>query len=375
MVTNEENSKTPDLNPVFSLSNINDSEISNVDFQEKVIKILKDILISSFPGNSLKQEIHPKDGRFNFACPYCGDSHTDPWKKRGNIYFKGFGYHCYNCSKHTSFSEVAKDFDVKLNLSELKFLKNSEETFKYTGTYASIDSYELMDFSRIEKYLIPRKEFMSKMGFAEANTPWIQKYLRSRLQFDDKKFAWNKNASKLLIMNLTKDKEFVIGAQIRNFKASPKYLTFKLDRIYSEILGKDVPETDDFDFANTISTIFGIFNLDINKPIMAFEGPLDSFLVNNGVGICSSKNQWPFDFPVNWLYDQDKEGKKQSMNRLSKGENVFLWRKFLEEESIKLNRSKKIDLTDIYTYCRDNNKGYPKLQKYFSNNKYDIYWL
>ena len=40
MVTNEENSKTPDLNPVFSLSNINDSEISNVDFQEKVIKIL-----------------------------------------------------------------------------------------------------------------------------------------------------------------------------------------------------------------------------------------------------------------------------------------------------------------------------------------------
>ena len=53
---------------------------------EQVFKGIQQILRRRFV-SSEKQKIQNKPSRYNFACPYCGDSHTDDYKKRGNLYY------------------------------------------------------------------------------------------------------------------------------------------------------------------------------------------------------------------------------------------------------------------------------------------------
>ena len=96
--SNKNNKKTPDLGSVFSLSFDQNSTVEVKDFFLKAEDQIRDILAQRFPGNAYKQEVHDKHERLNFACPYCGDSATDNWKKRGNLYEEGFNFHCFNCN-------------------------------------------------------------------------------------------------------------------------------------------------------------------------------------------------------------------------------------------------------------------------------------
>jgi len=370
-----QNQGTPDLGSVFSLSFDSNSQVSPEEFYLNAQKQIKDILVRRFPSEPLKQEIHDKHERLNFACPYCGDSHNDPWKKRGNIYQQGFNFHCFNCGEHAQFDRFLKDFDKKINPTELVFLREQQQKYASQMTVSSLDPYVFLDLESVEKWAFSRVDIIKLMGFTEARGTKIENYLKKRLQMDMNKFAWNQKAEKLIIFNLTKDGEKVLGFQIRNFKSQPKYLTFKLERIYTEILKRELPEDESFKYANSISTTFGIMNLDINKPITVFEGPFDSFLFNNAVAVCSVKNEFPLDLPVRWMYDYDKAGKEASLKRIKNGESVFLWKKFIQEAETGINASKKIDLTDMMVYSIRKKLFLPTFENYFSKTKYDVYWI
>jgi predicted RNA-binding Zn-ribbon protein involved in translation (DUF1610 family) len=368
--------KTPDLGSVFSLSLDQDSTVDPKQFLLKVESNIKEILSRRFPGDSYKQEIHPKHDRLNFACPYCGDSQTDSWKKRANVYEKGFNYHCFNCGEHTTYEKFLKDFDKNVDPKEMVYLREQHEKFATAGlSSGSLDPYIFLQVDHVEKWAVDRVELIKKMGCTEARGTKIETYLKKRMQMDMNRFAWNQQAQKLLIFNLTQDGKRVLGFQIRNFVAKPKYLTFKLDKIYEEIFQREIPQDETFEYANSISITFNILNIDINKPITVFEGPLDAFLFKNAVAVCSVKNEFPFDFPVRWMYDYDKAGKEASLKRINKGEPVFLWKKFLQESQTGINTVKKIDLTDIIVYSIRKRLTLPDFESYFSKTKYDVYWI
>jgi predicted RNA-binding Zn-ribbon protein involved in translation (DUF1610 family) len=351
-------------------------EIDINDFVTKVENQVREILIKRFPNISTKQQISPKVGRLNISCPYCGDSATDHWKKRGNLYLASFDYHCFNCGYHTNYENMAKDFSKDIDVTEINFLREtSAKASVNRGVAGNLDPSIFMQSDVIEKWAVDRVELILKMGFSEAKGSSIETYLRKRLQFDMSRFAWNEKAQKLLIFNLTSDKKKVLGFQIRNFKALPKYLTFKLSRIYLEIFGMDIPEEEEFIYADKISTTFGIMDLDINKPITVFEGPLDAYLFNNAVAVCSVKNDFPFDINVRWMYDYDKAGKEAAIEKIKRGEQVFLWKKFLNNFQSEINISKKIDLTDLMVYTIRKKLQIPNFENYFSTSKYDVYWI
>ena len=84
----------------------------STDLKDKLLGKLQYVLSNEFHGE--KSRIKLGYDRINFACPYCGDSSDNQYKKRGNIYWKSLMFHCYNCSKHTSVINLLKDFNNSL---------------------------------------------------------------------------------------------------------------------------------------------------------------------------------------------------------------------------------------------------------------------
>lgn len=373
----DDNTKgTPDLSSVFSLSFDQNSTVDPQQFYNKAKAEIEDILRRRFGQERVKHECHEKHDRLNFACPYCGDSVTDTWKKRANVYQEGYNFHCFNCGEHTTYEKFLKDFDKEVDPSERGFLKEQHEKFaKASVSTGNLDPYMFLNLSHVEKWAVDRVELIKRMGYTEARGTKIEMYLKKRMQMDMNRFAWNQKAQKLLIFNLNPDGTKVLGFQIRNFYAKPKYLTFKLEKIYKEIMGLDIPDDETFDYANSVSITFGIMSLDVNRPITVFEGPLDAFLFNNAVAVCSVKNDFPIDIPVRWFYDCDKSGKEASLNKIKNGIPVFLWKKFLQESETGINTVKKIDLTDIIVYSIRKKLKLPSFENYFSKSKYDVYWI
>jgi hypothetical protein len=160
----------------------------------------------------------------------------------------------------------------------------------------------------------------------------IYVYLQKRLQPDLTKFSWNEEKQQLYIFHLIPETTKVLGYQIRNFKYQPKYMTFKLSKIYEDFameVPDEVYEIDD------ISTTFGILSLDFSKPVTVFEGPLDAFLYRNSAATCSSNIDFPIELStLRYMYDCDKAGKTAAMEKIQKGTPVFLWRKLLADTGI-----------------------------------------
>ena len=55
----------------------------------RINELLSDILKKEFRNEPERQQVLPKGKRFNFSCPYCGDS-QDPSNKRGNLYLESY---------------------------------------------------------------------------------------------------------------------------------------------------------------------------------------------------------------------------------------------------------------------------------------------
>lgn len=374
-----ENKKETPINSVFSFSIDIDTKYTVDGYLDIAREKIKNILSKRFNGLTVKHTIKEMVDRLNFACPYCGDSHSDPYKKRGNLYFEGFGYHCFNCNIHVSFDHFLKNFDEDVSYSELTFIIDETNKYKELTRHETLGSDIFFDVENINMWAIDRKELINIMGFEEIPGSLIEKYLQKRNQLRFHKFAWNQTTQKLALFNLTRDNKKVLGMQLRNFKSGhgePKYLTFKLSKIYTDILKYEkLPEDPRFVYADEISTVFELANINITKDIYVFEGPMDSFLLKNAVALCTAGREFPFDMPVKWIYDDDKTGRKNAIKMLERGEPVFLWKKYLENIKFKVINNNKVDFNDIVNYAKKNNIKLPGINKYFSTDKYDLYWI
>jgi len=365
--------KTPDKSSVFSFKK-NDN-VSKKDIEKNIIANLQLLLNKTF-NDPIKKQLEFKINRLNFSCPYCHDSVKTPWKKRGNLYLDTYFYHCYNCGKHVNYEQFAKDFSFDVDNSELTEIKKIiQDSIQKSGSHVFVGSEIFFDKELIDKYGIDRDYLIKTLNYTEIKNSSIENYLKHRLQFNFNNFAWDAKNNRLVIFNLSADNKKVIGFQFRNFsKNNVKFLTYNLQNIY-KYLNKNIPETENFEYLNKLSTFFGILKLNINKPVTVFEGPMDSFLFPNAIATCSVNIDIPIDISIQWFYDYDDIGRKKSIEKLNNNEIVFLWKKFIKENELDFNTNKKLDLNKLLIYIKKHKLKIKPFVNYFSNNKYNLIWI
>lgn len=382
MTNSRDERKNADIDlSAFSLS-VDDFRVDEKDVLNQTGKKIQEVLNREFSNTVEKRRMHLKERgsgekRFNFACPYCGDSGKDPTKKRGNIYVPGYNFHCYNCRTHTSLETFLKDFGGELSPEQRVHVFNSREQNKQEYTDVEyLDFGYTIDFEKLDEFAVDRKDLMDALGLVEMSAQvafGIKKYLVKRFQLEFSKFAYDPKNHRLIIFNRLPNKR-ILGFQVRNFRKEPKYITYTLEMVYDLMKIEYNAKDEDFKEADRLSFLFGLETTDFTRPITVFEGPLDSFLHPNGMSTCGIDNDFPLDIPVRWMYDYDVPGVKKSLEMLDNGETVFMWKKFLDDNKI-FRDFRKLDYTDYKEYMNENSKKEMDTDGYFTNDKFDAIFL
>ena len=354
--------------------------VDNTILWKKIVDSLRNVLTSTFSNDS-KRNIISHEDRIQFACVYCGDSVRDDRKKRGNLFPDTMMYHCFNgdCTARMSIFNFLKDKNQLDNFTqaEINYLKESSSSrildLKKIKAALGLETYfsdEIVNLS------VERGFLMTKLKLQEIKGSKIENYLVDRLQFNFNNFAYDPNEKVLHVFNLTADSEHVIGMQVKTFNKKNSYLTYKLSNIH-EMLGIfEDKNREILQKMDHLSNIFGIFRVDLNKPVTVLEGPLDSFLFPNAIALCSAKNSLPFDLDnVRYFFDADETGKNYAIKYITMGKPVFLWRKFFEDNELSEFSHKIKDLNDLLIFMKTHPKKYTKFVDNFSDNKYDIIFI
>ena len=215
---------------------------------------------------------------------------------------------------------------------------------------------------------------MERMGLEEVRGSKIEIYLTRRNQVPDQKFAWDKEKQRLYLLNLSRENN-ILGLQFRNMQQSgggSKYYTYKLSGIWEKLLGcKDEKFLDGCKKIDPISSVFNIGTISFNDTITIFEGPMDSFLWKNSVGLCSVENKFPFEMDnLRFWYDWDNAGRAKASELLAEGHLVFNWRKFLTDHGLPTN--KKWDLNDLVNFLRAKQLKIKRFDFYFTDEVLDL---
>jgi len=351
-----------------SLSESLDKSLSLDEYKARIYEHLDPLLRERFAGQAGKQKIFPHTDRLTFSCPYCGDSMQSSYKKRGNVILQGkfAGYFkCFNCGTFKGVDDFFKDYNITLQLDFINYLSENKGDFK-RSSYGNYDISILMETDTIEGYAIDREELKKRFNLVEIDKSPLLSWLRGRLQFENDRFLYNPMYNYLVILNLTPAGK-ILGFQRRNFdKKLEKYNTYNLRRIYEEFkMEVEIPEQVD-----VLSQIYKIFEIDFNRPVYLFEGPLDSFLLKNSVANAGLSKGFPIEMPLRYWLDDDRDGRNKAISLLQEGEYVFLWDRFKREYGLPFR--KKWDLNDIFIYGKENNIHFSGFDRFFSNNPMDI---
>ena len=335
-----------------------------------------------------KRRIRDKHSELLIACPVCGDSLTDTHKKRGYFYFDSMKYHCFNgecIAKYWDALYFMKSFDKRIgNLDYIKqisnILKESKTNREHLTLHSSSEYFKFLNDNALDaKSLISHYKLKPYSSY-----DWSIQFIKDRLLHNikhDLLFRVNKwKKREVWILNkIGIDK--VVGLQIKNLDGGAKYLTKDFSTLNEE-LSTNIEYVNDKEFKSTcdnLSLIFNIFNVNLEKTITVFEGPLDSVFINNSVATAgASKLKTFFDDVDNirYFYDNDKTGKSNSITKIKNKKPCFLWSKFFKD--FKYTNKKIKDLNELITYVyanREYSNSLNQLSSYYSKIKYDIYYV
>lgn len=357
---------------LLSLSgDVSAQDISKEEMISEMESKLHDILINRFPDNPQKQKIKVYPDRLNFAGPCCGDSVKDSTKKRGNIILSGpfqMTYKCHNCGSSMTVQSFFRRFGQPLSLNGIDYVVTHRPS-ESIGNQTDTATEYLYDVKKIEDLAISRDTFKSIFDLEECDIPNVAYYyLINRKQYRFEKFLYQPTYKLLFLLNLTPSGK-IFGIQIAHLDKKykgPKYKTYKLSKIYSDLLKTDMEIPEDVDF---FSMLFNILLINYNIPVTVVEGPMDSFLIKNCIATCGAGKNINMDFPVRYLFDDDETGRRHALEKLNNGFQVFMWDRF--KSDLGLPSRKKWDMNDVVRYCADNKIKVPVLDPYFSNNELD----
>ena len=289
-----------------------------------------DIIDSKYIGlvsSRLSKFKRVKANLYNFRCPICGDSQKHKNKARGYFYQikTNTNFKCHNCGASLSFNNFLKQIDSTLHKQYTleKFKEGhaggrnfvvEEPKFDFTKPVfkSKLDLPKASEVPMAKEYLSKRKLDPNKFYFAQKFQEWTNKQKQT---FDN----IVKDESRIVIPLYDTNSE-LIGFQGRSLVPNKiKYITV--------MLNENKPK------------IYGLDQVDEEKPIYIVEGPFDSTLVENSVAMCGS------DIDIRtfgwsdyiWVFDNEPRN-REIVNRISKtidrGDKVVIWPTFVEEKDI-----------------------------------------
>jgi hypothetical protein len=125
--------------------------------------------------------------------------------------------------------------------------------------------------------------------------------------------------------------------------------------------------------------IYGIDNININKPVIILEGVIDSLFIDNAISVLSVNYSEVVQEKLDkldsyYLFDDDDPGREKSLDLLEQKKKVFLWKKFKKDNGLP-NRD-KWDINDFILYKNiDKKLTFEQLKLYFTNNYLDKIYL
>ena len=224
------------------------------------------------------------------SCPYCGDSKNDKRKARGYVYNrKGIlRYYCHNCNipgitipKLLQFidpniyneylrEKVMPGRDVNSTntaaapISSVSFTKPVFTTAAVLKNLTKISS--LKNEHVVKQYVLSRRipsAYHHKLYLCMKFKSWVNSIKPG--QFDS-----IENDEPRLIIPFADANGSIFAVQGRSFKTKTqlRYITIMLD--------------------DTKPKIYGLDTIDVNKKIIAFEGPIDSMFIHNSIATAGS---------------------------------------------------------------------------------------
>lgn len=357
-------------------------EATQDEMMDELRMKLSQIIMKRFSDNPMKQGIKESADSLNFACPYCGDSSVHHNKKRGHILIRGrFNGHfkCFNCGKYVTTKKFFQDFNMDVStpvtLGLDKIVRESEhmkeEVLKGSDPFSMNMKFAELSFTR--------EEMTEKFGFLEVEDERTSEYVRTYLlgrkifKFMWEHFMYDPKTLSLIILNRLEGGN-VIAYQSRDLtgKRTSKYLTYNIQKMH-EILNDGVIVENGL---ISLSMLFNMCRVDLTRPVVATEGPIDAFFLRNAIALTGASKNINISFQLYYLYDDDKTGKEKSADKISKRCYVFLWSKFKKDYNIP-KKGKKMDINDVMIYFMNNgiNVKDVKWHEYFSNNPIDAFFI
>jgi len=235
--------------------------------------------------NRLPKFKQKSDYLWNFRCPHCGDSQKSSTKARGFVYQKknDLFYKCHNCGIGQSLGNLIKFLDPNMHKEYVlekyksgRIKVEPEFDFTPSKTLASTTSYDktlrqLKKFSELtithpaKKFVFDRlipKEHWDKLYFCHNFYRWTNDIIPN-------KFPILKNDHPRVVIPFFDRAGKFFAYQGRAFgKEQPKYITIKFD--------------------DTKEKIYGLDRIDLNKPVMITEGPIDSLFLDNAIAFAGA---------------------------------------------------------------------------------------
>ena len=368
------------FSPSFDLDST--VKVDSKELWKKIHSSIADILKHRF-SDDRKRRIKIFEDRIAFACPFCGDSTKDASKKRGNLFVESMNFHCFNgdCNTHQSLHYFLENQGQinNFNPDERAYMKAQTSEHAVTSDLKRINISQDVESLLSEEAMsltVSRSFFVKYFKLQEIQGSRIENYLRNRLQTKFERFAFDPRKGLIYVFNLTKDGTRILGYQIKTFNKRNPYLTYKTSMMHKELKIYDPKNEELLLKLDSISTLFGIMNLNLNRTVTIFEGPLDSFLFPNSVGVCSAKNDFPFEVDsVRYFNDNDETGKDWAMRRIDQGYSVFLWRKYSDDNELNALEAKIKDLNDLLIIARKNSIKLKRFVDYFSSDRMDAYMV
>ena len=264
---------------------------------------------------------------FNFRCPHCGDSQKSTTKARGFVYKKknDMFFKCHNCGMGQSLGNLIKFLDPNLYKEYIfERFKDGKPTadkpeFDFTPSkiLKSKNRYDktLDELQRFDTLVTthPAKQFIHNRFIPKEH--WDKFYLCPKF------YEWTNEIVPNKFPNLRDDHPRVV---IPFYDRAGNFFAFQ-----GRAFGKEQPKYITIKFDDTKEKIYGLDRLDLNKPVMITEGPIDSLFLDNAIALAGADANLKIQPQQCTMVFDNEPRNKEIISRMEKaidnGWNVCIW--------------------------------------------------
>jgi hypothetical protein len=294
---------------------------------------------ASLLGTRLRNFAKKNDYLWNYSCPVCGDSKTNPRKARGYIYkFKqDLLVKCHKCGYSTNIGNLIKYLDSNL------YDEYVVERYK-TGATRYNDHKEIADVlpPTVELDLIDSTlDDLSRIDRMLEDHPAVRYIADRKIPKDKWHLLYFAPKFKTYVNTITaKFQEPILDEQPRLvipfFNTHGKVVAFQ-----GRAFGKEEPKYYTIKIDEDEEKIYGLERVDYSKRIYVVEGPIDSLFLPNSIAVSGAS----FDTPTirklltNATIIMDNEPRSKDITRqlakyIDKGYNVVMYPDTVKEKDI-----------------------------------------